>query len=130
MFLVCWIYFLNLEQWPFAEDIPCVPVADFPLITRAVCSCWCPHFGPCGSFPCVGLTAVGGLVGIAGPGPGCQALPGAEATGHWLLGQSHEMAGHGNPGDAWGADGLLVDGPGPAMAGCMTVVVLELVSAH
>ena len=77
------------------------------------------------------LTALGGLVGIVGPGPvGCQALPGAEATGHWLLGLGHEMAGHGKPGDPWGADGLLVYVPGPAMADGMTVVVLELVSAH
>lgn len=128
MFLVCWLYFLALEQWPFADMSQQQASLSSPELYALVGAL---ILGSVGSLFSFGLTAVGGLVGIAGPGPvACQALPGAEATGHWLLGLGHEVAGHGNPGGPWDAGGLWVYGPGPAMVDCMTVVVLELVSTH
>lgn len=87
--------------------------------------------GSVGSLFSFGLTAVGGLVGIAGPGHiACQALPGAGllATGCWGWVMRWLAM------ETQGVPGMLVAcgcmGPGPAMVDCMTVVVLELVSTR
>ena len=136
LFLFLCFWYVDYTSWPWSNGLlqktshvsqqqtPLSSPELYALVGALI-------LGSCGSFSCIRLTAVGDVVGIAGPGPvGCQALPGAEATGHWLLGLGHEMAGHGKPGDPWGADGLSVCVPGPAMADSMTVVVMELVSAH
>lgn len=47
---------------------------------------------------CCGLTTVGGLVGVTGPGlVGCQALPCVEVVDLWLAGLAYKEAGRGAP---------------------------------
>ena len=55
-----------LEKRSFVGDILCFPAVHSPLVTRTICSR--AHLcGLCGSFCCGRLTAIGGLVGMAGP---------------------------------------------------------------
>ena len=94
MYLVSCLYFLILEKWPSVGDILWVPIANSPLVTRAICSR--------GSFyeDCVGISVVASwLHQWSGrfiwpwsgwlPGPalyrGCQLLVGGVwSWGSWL----------------------------------------------
>ena len=83
MYLVGWLCFLTLEKWPFIRYILCIPAAHSPLVTRSICSWGAPYMGCMDPFFCGRLTTVGGLVGLAGPQSGCQALSCVKAAGWW-----------------------------------------------
>ena len=99
MYLVCWLCFWTVENYPFVGDILCVPAADFSLVTRALCS---------RGASCVCFLSPSVVVGwplwvvwqvLLAPGlTGCQALPCAEAAGHRLVGLDPEIACCGTPG--------------------------------
>ena len=74
MYLVGWLYFLTSVEWLFLETF-CVSQQLGPLWSPELYALWVSPCGLHGSFSCGGLTIVGGLVGVVGPGPvGCQAL--------------------------------------------------------
>ena len=75
------------------------PAAYAPLVTRATCSgvSLCRF---CGSFCCVRLTTMSGLVDVATPHlVVCQDPPCVDAFGSCLMGLGLEAAGFRSPGD-------------------------------
>ena len=74
-----------LEKWPYIGDLLWGPAAQSPLVTRAICSRHAAYVGFMGPSVVKGPTAVGALVGGAGPWHGW--LPGpALCSGCWPTG--------------------------------------------
>ena len=74
--------FPDLEKRPFVGDILFIPTAHSPLVTRTIRSRGVSYVGSGGGGSSLGVDwLLGGLVGVAGPLIGCQALPCVEAVG-------------------------------------------------
>ena len=70
-----------------------------PLWSPGLYAVGVPLFGQHVSFCCGRLTTVGGLVGVVSHHPvGLQALPCADAAGHWWAGLGHDAAEYRAPG--------------------------------